>query len=612
MKILTKRLLITFGVLLMFTAAIGGVVVSDSILSRPDRIHLVQMKADLLSVYDQILRYEYENLEMPSKLTDLVPTYLREDQLFAGGKALFKYDKPKRTIALAEKVQIKGVFSRYIPPPVMDLPGVEEHLQTVGVKSVAGHSFSPEGVEGIEPPAGTFVFEAENYTQMNYGWELHPDPKCGGGAYAYSKEGMGNGPGQINAGVYNFYDIHESKEYNYIRWHFRLEKAGFYYIYGRFMTTGSHCSNSIIVGIDGAAPLPGKRNYRGFFMSNRQPFSWLWTPAKRRVRISAGDHFLEAYLHEDGVRVDQFALSPTPLKGNSVYKTNLSVNQSTDSSRKPGSPLALAFDLKSMVITSDLKPECNLTVRKLRSGEGKALIRICLKEADANGKDLNLGEYVFDLAQNSELIFIPIDFSKLNFSSLQRREYLLVAELTRKGKLITSTNVPLIYPFSWEVCGPFPLIKNGRKGPLDGDSEPTSGDAKTGEWQAFKDSFFDHFACFDFGLYTIGNSLHAPENVTIYAKTEIDVPETGEYLLKIQSDDQLILWIDGKQVYRHDNRAPVTRSVKRLKHHLTKGQHRIRIRVNQWHHTSYGDGRWQASLRFRTADDSLSNIVGEQ
>jgi hypothetical protein len=131
-------------------------------------------------------------------------------------------------------------------------------------------------------------------------------------------------------------------------------------------------------------------------------------------------------------------------------------------------------------------------------------------------------------------------------------------------------------------------------------------------WRPFKDTCYTHFGVLDFGLYTSGNSLHAPENVTIYVKTEIDVPESKEYLLKTQSDDQMVLWIDGQEVCRINSIAPVTRAVRRRVVHLAQGRHRVRMRVNQWHHTSFGDGPWQASLRFRTAEDDVSAIIGVQ
>lgn len=602
---------ITVGVAVILAVVLLAGACLDRVLTRDDRIRFAERKNNLVSVYDEILRYEHENLELPPALSDLVPEYLREEQLASEGKPLYLYDGDSRTVSLASGEKVRGLFTRTLPPAVMHLPDPAERLRASGIRPVAEQSAVPRGPEGEPPPRGALVFEAEHYTQLNYGWEVRQDTECGGGAYAYSKEGIGNGPGQMRHRIYNFYDIHEGQDYTFIRWHFRMAKAGRYYIYGRIWTTSSHCSNKIVVGIDGSGPRPDRQTYYGSFMQNTKPFRWLWTPAEDGpVQISAGDHFLEAYLHEDGVRVDQFALSPVKLTGDAVFRSISPVSQGTAFRQQAGPPLALGFDLKSKVVTRQMRPECNLTIRRLRPAEGKALVTLRLEQAGIGGADLHLGKHVLDLSGTEELLFFPIDFSSLDLSTLERREYLLVAEVTRKRKTIARAHVTLMHPFRWEVCGPFPFIKNGQPGPLDGDAEPNSDDEKTGRWTPFKDSSFDHFGVMDFGLQTIGNSLHAPENVTIYAQTEINVPESKEYLLKMQSDDQMILWIDGKLVYRHDIALPVTRSVKRLKHPLEQGHHRVRIRVNQLGHSSFGDGRWQASLRFRAADDDLSNVTG--
>ena len=66
----------------------------------------------------------------------------------------------------------------------------------------------------------------------------------------------------------------------------------------------------------------------------------------------------------------------------------------------------------------------------------------------------------------------------------------------------------------------------------------------------------------------------------------------------------MLLWLDGKETYRHDHKRPVTRASYRVKVHLTAGEHRLRVRVNQ------EEGRWQASLRIRNSDDALSDVVG--
>ncbi len=462
----------------------------------------------------------------------------------------------------------------------------------------------------VDPPKGALVFEAELYSETNYGWEVHRDPACSGGAYIHAKEGIANGPGQINNRIFNFYDIQEGTEFTYLKHHFNLPEDGTYYVYGLMFTTGSHCSNCIVVGVDRGGPSGRGYSYSGWNMSNNTPFRWVWTRAGTApVRLKAGDHYLHSYLHEDGIRVDQFALSPVPLQGGRAYKPNLVTNDGTAFRKKAGPPVHLTFDLKSMVVTPGMKLDCRLAIRKLRPTKGPATIRITLKEAGENGADLHIGPYNMELSELQELSFLPLDFSTHDLGKLPPREYLLTADaIAGDGKVLAQCRVPLMRPFTWQVYGPLPYLSNDQPGPLDADAEPGA-DARL-KWGPFADSSWDHLGVMDFGLQATGNSLHAPEKVTAYARTEIVVPETDEYLLKIQSDDQMLLWIDGKEVYRHNRQSPVTRSVQRLKLRLEKGPHRVRIRVNNRAFEKQGDGRWQASLRFRTRDDLLSDVRG--
>lgn len=74
------------------------------------------------SVYDQLLRYELKHNALPKKLSDLVPEYLREEQLIANGKELYIFDREKRSIALASKGEIDGLYKYEIPAVVLVLP----------------------------------------------------------------------------------------------------------------------------------------------------------------------------------------------------------------------------------------------------------------------------------------------------------------------------------------------------------------------------------------------------------------------------------------------------------------------------------------------------------
>ena len=597
--------------LLLLLAGLSGAIVLDRLLSHRDRALYAHRQNEMLSVYDQVLRYEHENLELPAQLDDLAPAYLQPAQLASNGVPLYVYDRARRTLALASGQRIRGLIPRCRAPAVLALPpraAIGPHGRIV---QVSEHAFAPRGPQGVAPPQGALVFEAEHYTELNYGWEVHADPACGGGAYAYSKEGIANGPGQIRQEVFDFHNIHEKPEFTRIRWHIRVPRTGLYHLCARVWTTGSHCSNRINIGIDGAGPQPDGA-LRGTGIGNNTPFRWRWETAEDGpVRIEAGDHYLEAFLHEDGVRVDQFAVSPVPLTGDAVYAANvIPVDRDTAFRRQAGPPLALAFDLQTMVLSTETNPVCNLTIRKLRPAEGVARVRVWLTRAGTNDTDLVLGEYALDLGSAEELLFVPLDFRAVNIAALPRREYLLVAEASRLQQVVAHAHIPLQRPFRWEVCGPFGMLHNGTDGPLDADAEFKPDRAGRQPWTPFRDDSFDCFGTLDFGLQTCSNSLHAPQGVTIYARTEIDVPKAGPYLMKVAADDQMLLWCDGHLIYRYDLTMPVTRSAERQTVRLTQGRHRLRMRVNNAESWSYADGTWQAVLRFRTPDDDLSNITG--
>lgn len=645
---LLKRLAVAAGIALVFGACVA---VIDRLASRADRIRYEERKGGLVSARDAVLRYERDHGRLPGRLEDLVPRYLREDQLLDGGAhALYRYSSSEREIAMASPFAVRGLVSRMLPAAVMDLPQPDpSSVPAPRAGSTSGADASgaaatdvtppappapptppatrdgggggdgtnagplavivPSGPELPAPPEGAYVFEAEHYSETNYGWEVHPDPAAAGGAYIHSKEGVANGPGQTSCGVFDFHNIREKREFTYLKYRFHLPKAGRYYIWGRFWTTGSHCSNAVAVGANEGGPRKGWLGYDGYhggYMSNRTPFRWVWTcTSGGPEQLKAGDNYLHLFLHEDGVRLDQIALSPVRISGGRPYAANLVPNEGTRFRDEVPSPVDITFDLGSMVISAEARPRASVALRRIAPCDGEAALRVVLEEAGAGGAEFELGTLTLSLGALPELAFVPVDFSALDFAKLPRREFLLRATLTKGEERIAECHVPLMHPFRWEVAGPGRYYRNGTPAPLDGDRE------KPGvEWTPLEVTKFDLFGVIDFGLQYGGNSLHAPQRKTAYARTRVTVPKSGEYLLKIQSDDQMLLWIDGKLVYRHDSEAPVTRSVKRLKLNLKAGERRVRMRVNQRAFTEYGDGRWQASLRFRTPDDELSDVRG--
>jgi len=598
----------------------AGAWVTDKLLSRPDRIRHAACTADLQSARDAVLRYEYRTGALPPSLDALVPRYLRRQQLFEGERPLYRYDREDRTLATADEFRIRGLFVRYRPVVALHLPPPQPApLETVPMKAAIGSGtalVTPVGPDLPPPPEGAFVFEAEHWSEMNYGWEIHPDAAAAGGAHIRCKEDTTTGTSQCFQNTFNFYDIEEKREQTVLKYHFRLPNAGRYLLYGRMWATCSHCSNSINVGIDRGGLVPGSRHkdYYGDFMGSRVPFRWRWARTRRSYTLNAGDHYLHVFPHEDGMWIDQFMLVPVTRHRSArivdtAYRENLPPNRNTAFADRADRPLHLSFDPASRVFTAEMPCDCRLVVRRLRVVSGTSELRVFLHAADPGGADVQIGRFALDLDGLPELGFIPLDFSKVDCAALPRREYLLTARITRGDRELGSCRVVLMHPFVWEVSHTLPYIANPADGPLDGDRE--SGASDSPQWQRFADTNWNPMGILDFGMHTVGNTLHAPEWRTIYARTRIHVPEAGVYLLKAQSDDQMRLWIDGKDVARINSAHSAIRNTRRFKVRLEKGRHRVRMRINQGPQVrKLQGGYWQASLRFRTEGDRLSNVTG--
>jgi hypothetical protein len=592
-------------------------------LAHPDRVAWAQKTADLMTVRDAVMRREYKTGSLPATLDSLVPHYLRDSQVRRDdAKPLYIYDPEGRILTTAEGMRVRGLLTRHMPPASLSFPPPEP--VPLGLTTAAETNRAPRGSALVvpggpdlpPPPDGAFVFEAEHWSEMNYGWEIERNPTVGGGACINCKEGTTTGSSQCFLNTFDFYNVREKMEdQTVLKYRFHLPRAGRYYLLGRMLATCSHCSNSINVGLDrGGLKLHSyDKEYYGGFMGAHIPFRWMWATARiGAVYLQAGDHYVHVFPHEDGLLVDQFMLWPADrgagFPSSEAYAENLAPNRGTSFERADGPPQHLSFELASMVIGEDSPAACSVVLRRLRPGQGAADLRVVLREAGEDGADLALGRYRLDMATLPELAFVPIDFSALDYARLPRREFLLEATLEGAGGPIASRHLPLMHPFLWEVSQDFPYLPNNQAGPLDGDAEP-AGD--TPAWRPFAYSNWTPLGVMDFGVLTAGNSLHAPEFRTIYVRTVISAPETADYMLKAQSDDQMLLWLDGRLVARIDTMQSVIRNSYRFRIRIEKGVHRVRMRVNQGAQVrKLQGGYWQASLRFRTPEDDLSGVIG--
>jgi len=357
------------------------------------------------------------------------------------------------------------------------------------------------------------------------------------------------------------------------------------------MTSGTHCSNKVTVFLDG-------KQIQDFGSNGVVPFNWVWDKPQR-IRLDAGEHVLRIYPWEDGLSFDQILISPAPVRGNSVLRSNA-----------PDLPhgertLFVVHDLNTCLLDPRELPEINIWIRRTAALTGRARLTTAL---ELPGETMTLISREFSLSDLSPLVPIPIDLSRVPIDTLPRRECLLRTVLRVNGTVTCNTTTVLLKPLQWDVLGMLPFMEPGAPFPADGwavEGSYTIGEA-TCTWQAFRNEWYDHFGVMDFGLMFAGNFLHAPEQRTVYARTCFRLAKNGEYLLKVLADDQMTLWIDGEVVARKERIWPVTRGSQRVKVRLSGGSHRMQFRLNQ------KSGPWQAAVFIRSSDDQLVDMVGEK
>src|SRR5687767_6005740 len=105
--------------ILAFTIAIGllaALVYTNHELGRPDRIKAAALEVELKAVRDQIVRYEYDTGRAPESLDVLVPTYIREDQIYNENGARYDYNAAERTVSEKHGPVVTGLISYQMHP----------------------------------------------------------------------------------------------------------------------------------------------------------------------------------------------------------------------------------------------------------------------------------------------------------------------------------------------------------------------------------------------------------------------------------------------------------------------------------------------------------------
>src|SRR5579871_6750514 len=92
------------------------------LLGRADRIVEAKRRDRMSQVERELLRFEYEQGNAAKTLNDLVPAYLRADEIENDHGSLYVYDAERRTLGESTGAVIHGLFAYNMPPATIKLP----------------------------------------------------------------------------------------------------------------------------------------------------------------------------------------------------------------------------------------------------------------------------------------------------------------------------------------------------------------------------------------------------------------------------------------------------------------------------------------------------------
>jgi hypothetical protein len=443
------------------------------------------------------------------------------------------------------------------------------------------------------------VVEAELFRFLSYGWEIEESENASGGCYIHLREGAGDiqynnlefDPA-IRSG--DFYNITRSKARVEARCYFDVPVEGEYFLAVRTMAERSNCSNMFKARVD-----DGDEFFVGH--NGSVPFVWLWHVPTHMV-LKKGLHSIHFFTYQDGVSVDQAILTrkSMDLSHARTFAGGYSREAGPSDDLRP---LTVSLSVDTLSVTADPNPKVAFYIRK--TGQEERRIELQTSLDLPSGRTRERSREVI-LPADASLVKIPHDVELPR--PLDRREYLLRCRALDGTNAVQERTCVFYHPYDWSILGPIPFTAAPAGGESEMNRAPVSSYSFVGQahtWQMYNERFSDHYGVMDFGKLFCGRSFDAMTNVSLYAYTEIEVGRGGDYLLKAQGDDNLVVWINGAKVASIGRqKETVIRSAAEIRVPLNAGRNKILFRLNQI------SGQWQAGIRFRTADDKVADIVG--
>jgi len=571
----------------------------DWYLSRPSRVRLARERERLLELRDAILEFKLDRERFPRDLDELVPAYVGEAMTVCrpgvgAAKRKVLWDAREGVLSWPGTFEIRGLFRRTVAlrTDVQDRPVRRDPLVGRNVFGRRGQQI-PLGEEDI-------VVEAELFQFMTYGWEIGEREGASGNCYIHIKEGAGDlGEAGIvfdpavRAG--DFYNVTRDRRHIEARCYFMAPQEAAYFVTVRTMAHRSHCSNIINLTVNEGGPVQVGRN-------GTEPFVWLWHRVGK-AHLKEGLNRVSFFTCQDDVKVDQVILTTEdPALSEDSQTTFRGGHREPVALPADIGPLTLSLSANTLRVVAEENPAVQVHVTKHAPRDISAKLRISL---DLPGDRRRERAYDIRLGSSQALTRFqcPVDLPR----PLERKEYLLRCQLMLPSEVVQERTLVLFHGYDWLILGPLPFMAAASRGEPEGDKRLKSKYSFAGKefsWQRYDHRHTGHFCIMDFGKVFSGRTYHAMENAAVYAYTEVDAKEAGEYLLKSQGDDDLVVWINGdKAVTITDGETPI-RSARETKVSLRRGVNRILLRLNQ------RKGQWQAGIRIRTAADQVADVLG--
>ena len=442
--------------------------------------------------------------------------------------------------------------------------------------------------------ADPIIMEAEHGANIRLNFEIEQREGASNGLALHYKEGAG---GEFGYGSATNPDIFIGRaEYT-----FTIDTPGQYYAAVRAFWIDK-CGNQV----------RGTFENTGKFLihsSDQAPGTfkkWYWEYSPL-FQLEAGRQTFTLFADEDGPFIDQVAI----CRSDELDKMKKNIRESWPDRFCSDLPYAFTASISKPTefLAKDMTRSAVIWVRRHHKHEVKGTVII--KGPEGMTADPGLE--------------IPVEFSEsdilkpykvlLKFPKNTPRSEKKITVLTRnsKGKVSSAAPFILARPYDWYVLGPFDCwtrveskLANGSRVDLSKPIKSSEGPQKNLHWEQVGTGYFNEYQTIDFEkIY--GQSM----SKTAYLYTKINVPETKKYLMLINHDCALDLWIDSKPVFQDREHHPAMGWLRQRNITLAKGEHTILVRSEQNDAIDgYQQNYWLFRLRIRDAREKPSNITG--